>query len=149
MSSDRLKRLFGTDLSGDFLKPLSEDANQPGQETIEIPGQYQLLCLLTEYLENKIRAFLEEVNKGEDRQLLESKDLFELVPELILIARYYRYDAECCKREAEKLGHLAQGLPQGIANMEKRLAKIKLERSVVLADLKGIKRRRRNKRRRR
>lgn len=149
MDSDRQKRLFGNSSPRNSFRPLSKSASQSNEQTSDIVERYQLSCELDEALERMVRGFLEEVSEGGCSGPPKSENLVALIQDLIVYARYQRYDAECWRKEAGKLSQMVKCLPQSIAGMEKRLADIKLERRVVLADLRGIKKRRRNKRRRR
>lgn len=145
MSRGKWKRPLKHNSQKNSTKPLSKSTNYPDKQTIE----YKLSCDYNKACETAIRRFLEEVVDEEDRKLLEPESLAVLIQDLVLFARYQRYDAECWKREAEKLKQLLSCMPKDIVEAQEKLNKIKLETKAVLTDLKGIKKRRRNRRRRR
>lgn len=149
MDNERRRRLFGDDSSIDSSKPLSVTGSQSYQRAVEFSRQHRLLCQLTKCLKKKIRDFLEEVGAERNGGLLETENLSGLLQDLILYARYQRFDAECYKRAAEQLRQSIQGLPQSITEMKRILAGMRHERGALLVDLRVMKKRRRNRRRRR
>lgn len=149
MDNNRRKRLPRNNLPKNPLELLPGNTNQPDQQVATLTQSHRLVCQLIKCLEEKVRSFLEEVSNGEYTELLESEDLSELLEDLILYARYQRFNAECCEREIGELKQFSQYSPKNIAKAREGLDKIRHERDIVLADLKRIKKRRRNKRRRR